>query len=43
MPGFEPLKENNAQKAVLKYVIRTRLTQFLCKPESCYAVAFDSN
>ncbi|KAI3528217.1 cytochrome P450 [Colletotrichum filicis] len=31
MPGFEPLKENNAQKSVLKYVIRTRLTQFLSK------------
>ncbi|GKT79141.1 cytochrome P450 [Colletotrichum tofieldiae] len=30
LPGFEPLKEANSQKAVLKYVIRTRLTQFLC-------------
>ncbi|GJC91323.1 cytochrome P450 [Colletotrichum higginsianum] len=31
LPGFEPLKEANSQKAVLKYVIRTRLTQFLSK------------
>ncbi|KAK1970203.1 cytochrome P450 [Colletotrichum sublineola] len=29
--GFEPLKEANPQKEVLKHVIRTRLTQFLSK------------
>ncbi|OLN91630.1 Dihydromonacolin L monooxygenase LovA 10 [Colletotrichum chlorophyti] len=31
LPGFEPLRESNSEKAVLRHVIRTRLTQFLCK------------
>ncbi|KAF9874206.1 cytochrome P450 [Colletotrichum karsti] len=31
LPGFEPLRETNPHKQVLKQVIRTRLTQFLAK------------
>ncbi|KAL0940009.1 cytochrome P450 [Colletotrichum truncatum] len=31
LPGFEPLREANPDKMVLKHVIRTRLTQFLAK------------